>query len=541
MANHATIDKMKLISLTKENTIKTATAILVTTLALSNILGVIRDHFLAQKITTDLLDTYYAAFRLPDLIFNVIILGAVSSAFIPTFSTLLSQNKKDEAHRLASAVLTIGMVMVLGAIAVLYILLPWLTQYLVPDFSPEKQQMTYQLSRLLLVPPIFFALSYFFSAVLNSYKRFMASSLAPLIYNISIIGATYLFADRYGVYAVAWGVIIGAALHMCIQLIPLRTFSLKLKVAWDTKSSSVRQVGRLMIPRSIGLGALQIMFVSFTSMASGLGMGAVAILSLADNIQTMPTVVFGASVATALFPTLAQKFSLGKMDDFSKHIDKATTTILYYLVPTAIAVILLRIQIVRLVLRSGHFGWDQTVLTAQTLGFFALSMVFSGLIPLFTRSFYALHNTRSPTLYAIVSIIVSIISALLFKQWLGVSGLALAFSLGSLVNFTLLYSSLKKHIPDFNEDAIWAKIPPIIFGTIGMGIAIQITKFALGTVFDLDRFYEVALQAGLASVFGAAVYFATTYWLGFKDSELLGFGRIIGFFTGGRSGTRHKT
>jgi len=138
MANHATIDKMKLISLTKENTIKTATAILVTTLALSNILGVIRDHFLAQKITTDLLDTYYAAFRLPDLIFNVIILGAVSSAFIPTFSTLLSQNKKDEAHRLASAVLTIGMVMVLGAIAVLYILLPWLTQYLVPDFSPEN-------------------------------------------------------------------------------------------------------------------------------------------------------------------------------------------------------------------------------------------------------------------------------------------------------------------------------------------------------------------------------------------------------------------
>lgn len=532
---------MKLSFLNKENTIKAATAILVTTLALSNVLGVIRDHFLAQKIATDLLDTYYAAFRLPDLIFNVIILGAVSSAFIPTFSTLLSQNKKEEAHRLASAILTLGMAMVIGAIIVLYAALPLLTRYLVPDFSPEKQLITLHLSRLLLLPPIFFALSYFFSAVLNSYKRFMASSLAPLIYNVSIIIATYLFADIYGVFAVAWGVIIGALLHMFIQLIPMRTLGLRIKMIWDIRSASVRQVGQLMLPRSIGLGALQIMFVSFTSMASGLGMGAVAILSLADNIQTMPTVVFGTSVASALFPTLAEKFSLGKMDDFSKHIEKATITILYYLVPTAIAVILLRIQIVRLVLGSGHFGWDQTVLTAQTLGFFALSMVFSGLIPLFTRSFYALHNTRAPTIYAVISIVISIVSAVFFKRWFGVTGLALAFSLGSLVNFALLYSSLKNHLPDLREDAIWEKIPPIIAGTVCMGIAIQITKFALGTLFDLDRFYEVALQAGLATVFGASVYFATTYWLGFKDTQLLGFERIIGFFTGGRSGTRNKT
>lgn len=532
---------MKLSFLTKENTIKTATAILVATLALSNVLGVIRDHFLAQKIATDMLDTYYAAFRLPDLIFNVIILGAVSSAFIPTFSTLLSHNKKDEAHRLAQAVLTIGMVMVLGAILILFIFLPWLTHYLVPNFSPEKQQTTYQLSRLLLIPPIFFALSYFFSAVLNSCKRFMASSLAPLIYNVSIIVATFLYADAYGVYAVAWGVIIGAGLHMCVQLIPVRTLGLRLTVVWDTQSPSVRQVGRLMLPRSIGLGALQIMFVSFTSMASGLGMGAVAILSLADNIQTMPTVVFGTSVASALFPTLAQKYSMGKMDDFSKHIEKATTTILYYLVPTAIAVILLRIQIVRLVLGSGHFGWEQTVLTAQTLGFFALSMVFSGLIPLFTRSFYALHNTRAPTVYAIVSIVVSIVSALFFKQWFGVTGLALAFSLGSLTNFMLLYTSLKKQLPDLREDAIWEKIPPIIAGTIGMGIAIQITKFSIGTMLDpLDRFVKVAAQCGFAVMFGAAVYFALTYWLGFKDTQLLGFERILGFFTGGRNGTRDK-
>lgn len=531
---------MKLGFLSKENTIKAATGILVITLTLSNLLGVIRDHFLAQKITTNLLDTYYAAFRLPDLIFNVIILGAISSAFIPTFSNFIANKKDKEAQQLASSVLTVGMTLVIIAVVILYIFMPWLNKLLVPNFPPDKQLLTLKLSRLLLLSPILFALSYFFSAVLNSYKRFLASSLAPLFYNLSIIIATYYWGDRYNVYAVTWGVIIGVFFHMLIQLIPLPTLGIRLRLIWDTSSDAIRQVGRRMIPRSIGLGALQIMFVIFTSMASGMGVGAVAIFSLADNIQTMPTVVFGTSVASALFPTLAEKFSLGKMEDFSHHIERATVTILYYLVPATVAIILLRIQIVRLVLGSGHFGWQQTVLTAQTLGFFTLSIIFSGLIPLFARAFYALHDTRTPTYYAIVSVVVSLSCAFIFRLWIGVAGLALAFSIGSLINFVLLYFALKRQLTDFKSQAIWEKIPPIITGTIAMAIIIQIVKISMGTIYDLTRFYQVALQAGLATAAGVAIYFSVTYWLGFKEIKLLGIERVMGLFTGGSNGAARK-
>lgn len=516
----------------RENSIKGATSILVITLTLSNFLGLIRDHFLAQKISTDRLDTYYAAFRLPDMIFNVLILSAVSSAFIPVFSSLISNNQSKEANKLASNILTMGMLGIILLAIVLLIFMPFLVHIIVPQFSVEKQIATVSLSRLLLFSPIFFALSYLFSSILNSYKRFIISSFAPLIYNLSIIIATLFFVQDYGIYAVVWGVISGAFLHMLIQALPLNSLGVRLSFVWGTSNQLFKKVIRLMIPRSIGLGALQIMVVSFTAIASGLGSGSVAILQLADNIQTMPTVVFGTSVASALFPTLAEHFSLGKLDQFTQHIKKATVTIIYFLLPASIAILLLRIQIVRLVLGSGEFGWSQTILTAQTLGLFSVSILFSGLQPLFARAYYALQNTRTPTYFSLFSVGVSIFLGYLFGNLFGVSGLALAFTCGSILNTSLLYNGLKKKLPDLDNEDLWSKILKIIFGTFAMAVTIQLVKISIGTIYDLDRFYEVALQAGISIAIGFASYFATTYFLGFKEFQLLGMERLIGVFNG---------
>ena len=516
----------------QKNSIKGATSILVITLAFSNVLGLIRDHFLAQKITTDLLDTYYAAFRLPDLIFNILILGAVSSAFIPVFSSLISNNQQKEANKLVSNVLTMGMLGIILLAAILFLTMPFLIQFIVPEFSAEKQATTVYLSRFLLFSPIFFGFSYLFSAILNSYKRFIISSFAPLIYNLSIIIATVFFAEKYGVYAVVWGVISGAFLHMLIQALPLNSLGVRLGFVWGTSNQLFRKVIRLMIPRSIGLGALQIMVISFTAIASGLGAGSVAILQLADNIQTMPTVVFGTSIACALFPTLSEHFSSGKLDQFSHHIKKAMITIIYFLLPLSIAIILLRIQIVRLVLGSGEFGWTETELTAQTLGFFAVSILFSGLQPLLARAYYALQNTRIPTYYSLISVTVSILLGIVFGNILGVAGLALAFTCGSILNALLLYNGLKKKLDNLDDKTLWSSILKIIIGTFAMAVSIQLVKIAVGTIYDLDRFHEVAAQAGISAAIGMAAYFTTTYFLGFKEFQLLSLERLMGVFNG---------
>lgn len=513
---------------TQKNSVKGATSILVVTLTVSNILGLLRDHFLAQKVPADMLDTYYAAFRLPDLIFNTLILGAVSSAFIPIFSKYISNKDQEGAQKLASSTFTTGITLLILAVIALFFTMPYLIPLLVPDFSIEKQQATLNLSRLFLISPLFFGISYFFSAILNSYKRFFVSSLAPLVYNLSIIVATIGFADRYGIYSVAYGVIIGAVLHMLVQLLPVKNLGIRLHLLWDTTSSDIRKVGRLMIPRSIGLGAMQIMLFIFTAIASGLGVGAVAIFNLADNIQTMPTVVFGTSIASALFPTLAESYSLGKFNDFSRYLEKAMITILFFLVPATVGIILLRVQIVRLILGSGHFGWHETVLTAQTLGVFAISLVFSGLVPLFARAFYALQNTKTPTIYSVIGVIVSVIFGLFFSKYFGIAGLAFGFSIGIFVNFVLLYFAIKKHIPDFSSVTIISSLAKIIIATVAMALAIQIAKISVGTIYDLDRFVEVATQVGVSVGIGIAVYFSVTYFLGLNNIKFIKLGRLFG-------------
>jgi len=210
------------------------------------------------------------------------------------------------------------------------------------------------------------------------------------------------------------------------------------------------------------------------------------------------------------------------------------------LVPASIAIVLLRVQIVRLVLGSGHFGWGETVLTSQTLGFFALSLVFSGLIPLFSKAFYAVKNTKTPAIYAIITMLVTVGIAMVTSKYFGVAGLALAFSAGSLLNCSLLYYSLAKKIPSIDDPHIWTNLTKIIISSLVMAIAIQITKIAIGTIYDLDRFVEVAAQLIISLGIGAAVYFSITFLLGFRQIDFSKLENLISNLVGGLNGKKNQ-
>ena len=507
----------------RKNSLASASIILIITLTLSNFLGVIRDHYLTQKIPTDLLSVYYAAFRIPDLIFNILILGAITSAFIPIFTNLIAREKEDEAWEVTASVINIALVFLVGLSIILAIFMPYITPFVVPGFSPERQQLTASLARIMLLSPIFFGLSYILGGILNSYKRFLVYALAPLVYNLAIILGTLLFADKIGVVGVAISVVAGAFLHFLIQLpVAIRLgLKFKLKIAW--KHWGVQRIGLLMIPRAIALGANQIMLLIFTSIASALGGYSIAVYNLADNIQTMPMVVFGTSFATAIFPTLSEAISHNKYDDFSGQIKKMIRTILFFMVPMALIFIILRMQIVRLILGSGNFGWEQTIVTANTLAIFSFSLIFTGLTPLLSRSFYALHNTRVPMIITIASVIVSIILGKIFSLKMGVVGLALGYTIGSIATTIALYLMLRGPAKITKELEIWQFIAKVVFATVLTGLAMHGAILGANLFVDLHHFWGVAIQTLIALGVGLIVYLLVTHWFGLEEIKAISF------------------
>ncbi|MCA9388549.1 murein biosynthesis integral membrane protein MurJ [Candidatus Berkelbacteria bacterium] len=528
------INKLKNLVSGKNSLVSAATILILTTLA-SNVLGLLRDRFFAQKIPTDLLDTYFAAFRIPDFVFNILILGTITAAFIPVFLEYREKNKED-AWRVVHIMLGAITVSLLGISVLLLLLMPYLVPLLVPDFSAEKQSLTVELARIMLFQPIFFGFSYLFSGVLNALKRFFVYALAPLVYTAAIIISTLLFADQHGPSALVWGVVAGSFLHMAIQLLVAKNIGLKLAFSFDFSHPAFKKILRLMVPRSIGLGMLQAMLLTFTAIASALGPGAVAIYSLADNIQTMPTAVFGLSFITAMYPTMSENVAQKKIGEFAHLIWRGIRYLIVLLVPAGIGLILLRSQTVRLILGTGHFGWEQTILTADTLGLFSLSLFSQALVVLISRAFYALHDTKTPTVILVIGYLISIGLGWWFAPVagldLGVPGLALAFSLGSFVSLLILYLTIRGRVSELAalEKDLGLFFRNLFIAGIALVAVVQLEKIVIGGLVDMGKFWGVFVQTAGAIVVGSLVYLWLLQLLNVPEIELIKRFLLIRFF-----------
>lgn len=500
-----------------ENSVRGASVILLITMALSNVLGLFRDHFLASYIPTSELDIYFAAFRVPDLIFNFLVLGAISSAFIPVFCEFISKDKVEEGWKVTNSLLNIAVFLMLISAVVLFFIMPFITPLIVPNFDAEKMRRVTELSRLLMLTPVFFGVSYIFSGVLNSFKRFVAYSFAPLIYNLSIILGIFLLGRNSGITGIVYFVIIGAVLHMLIQLPSLINLGYKFEFLLDFKSPSIKRIGRLMFPRTIGMGVNQIMLVVYTAIGSALAVGSISAFNFANNIQTMPVVVFGTSFATAVFPTLTTAFSKSEPEKFIFYLNRTIRTISYLMIPVSVAFILLRAQIVRLILGSGNFGWSDTRATALTLGYFSLSLLAQGLIPLLARSFYAMKNTRTPMYISLITAAISIAIAYPLSAKMGVAGLALAFTIGSYINLFLLYILLARKY----KGVVSPKVVYSIFKIIGIsavtGIIARESMHYLANIVNMNTFLGVLEQTVITLIIGFIVYVGISYLLKIEE------------------------
>jgi len=517
-----------------ENSVRMASVILVITLTLSNVLGMLRDHFLARTIPTSELDIYFAAFRIPDLIFNFLILGAISSAFIPVFCEFIAQKKLDEGFRVTNILLNLAMLTLIACAIIFFFLMPYLTPLVVPHFEADKMERVTELSRLLMITPIFFAISYILSGVLNSFKRFLAYSIAPLVYNLAIIVGAIFIAPRFGVLGVVYFVILGAIFHVLVQLPTAYHLGFKYQFIADIKNLVVRRIVKLMLPRTIGMGMNQIMLIVYTAIASALAAGSISAFNFANNIQTMPVVVFGTSFATAVFPTLTTVAAHEDYKSFSFYLSRSVRTIAFILIPISLFFILLRAQIIRLILGSGQFAWDDTRLTALTLGYFSISLVAQGLIPLLARAFYAVKNTKTPMYISIITVVVSVILGYIFAPRMGVPGLALAFTLGSFFNALALYVFLKNDLKRDIGNKVLVILLKIISISLVSAAGVWVTMHLVASVVDMNTFFGVLGQTLAAISAGILIYLLLAYLLDFEEMGWAFSRKVNGVNNGGQ-------
>jgi len=506
-------------------TIGNAAFVLAATGLISNILGLYRERMIAGAFGAGrMTDAFYASFRLPDMIFNLLILGALSSAFIPVFVEKLSEKKKEEAQEVANSFLNFILLTAIVFGVLVFVSAPKLVPFLFPGFfnrpttdSINMYQLTVNLTRIMILSPIFFAISGVFGGILNSYKKFVAYSIAPLVYNICIILSVVYLRGYFAtpIYAVTVGVIVGAILHALVQLPSVLATGYRWRPMIDFKHGEVARIIKLMIPRTLAIGANQIVLLLDTFIASFF-VGGITVLTYANNIQTVPTVIFGISIATAIFPVLSESFSKNNMNEFMKNFSWSARRILFFMIPSTVGLIVLRAQIVRLIYGIGNFSWDNTYWTTKALLFFSIGIIAQALIPLLVRAFYSIQDTRTPLYISLVSMAVNVALSLslpfISALQLGVAGIALAFSIASILNAVLLFIWLNGRIGALDPDhRIFESTARLVLASALMGFV------CYGSLYFFDMFVNTSYVTGLiiqtagAVLAGGLSYFAITW------------------------------
>ena len=466
----------------RQKTIFSAALIIMVMIAASRFLGLIRNRVLANFFSVDELAIYFAAFRIPEVIFEILVFGTFSSAFIPTFTSYLSQKKKEEAWYTAAVSLNFAFLIFLVFAIFIFILAPLLYRLIAPGFELEQTMLIAALARILLIAQGFFVLSYFLTSVLESMQRFLVPALAPLLYNLGIILGAVFFTPILGIYAPIMGAVIGAFLHFLIQIPLALKLGFRPKFSLNFHHRGVREIGRLALPRVVELSFLQLGKMGELFLASLVSTAAFTYYTFANSISLLPIGLFGTSIAKAALPTLSYQTAKKEFKQFSETLIGLINQILFFVLPCAIFLAVLRIPVVRLVFGTSRFSWDSTVQTGWTLSAFALGIVTQALIYPLTRAFWALHNTKTPVKISIGMILSEIIlgGLLIIVFKMPIWSLALAFSLASFGQMVILFTLLIRFVPNFD----WQKIMKTSLKIIAAAFSSGALMFFLLKVLD---------------------------------------------------------
>lgn len=506
----------------RQTTILSGATVLMVMVFASRFLGLIRDRLLVHQYDSAQAAMFFAAFRLPDLMFQLLIFGALSVAFIPVFTEVLHREGEKDAFEFANNILNIALLL-FGVLSVLaFVFVGPLNALLVPGFDGPQKQMTDNLTQVMLFGQILLVIGSFFVGISQSFQRFIVPALAPLMYNLGVLIGIVVLAPWFGLLGVAYGVVIGAALHVLIQLPLVNSLGFRYRFSLDFLNHGVKDVVKMMSIRNIGLAVEQINDSVSLALASLISYSSVTLITFAQHLQFVPIGLFGATIAQAALPVLSAAKSRGEMENFKTILLTTIHQILFLTLPVGAILIVLRIPIVRLTFGAAQFSWVDTVLTGKTLAWLSLSVAAQSLIFLLVRAFFALKDTRTPVIVSFVNVAVNISLCWLFVQVLHMEvwSLGVAFSISANASFIVLMVLLDRKLGGFSRKSLIEPAAKMLFASVVAAIALYVPIKALDQlVFDTTKTVNLILLTGIASVFGLSIYLLLVWMLKIKELE----------------------
>jgi len=494
----------------------------------SQVLGLVRDRLLAYTFGAgSSLDVYYAAFRIPDLLYATIASFVAVTALIPFLYEKLDQDEtRVEAKKLIDQVTSLFVLIMVTACAVAFVTMPYLVRFIAPGLSGPSLDELILLSRILLLSPLILGVSNLFGSITQSFRRFTVFALGPVLYNLGIICGITVLLPIFGLKGLVFGVLCGALLHLAIQIPYVVREGFFPRFTSVINFHEMTRVIRSSFPRTLALSMTHIVTIVFIAIASRISEGSIAVFTFAMNLQSIPLAIIGTSYSVAAFPTLAKLWTSDDKEAFAVQVVTAVRHIMFWSFPAIALFIVLRAQIVRTILGSGLFDWTATRLTAAALALFAISVVAQSLQLLFLRASYAMGDMRGPMKNMLISSSITIVSAILLLSFFNsslefryfietilrvedITGTAvlmlpLAFSIGSLLSLAMFIVTFARRLPSGLRQArttlLHTFATSVVIGTVSYH-GLQLFE----NVFDLETVLGIFLQGFCAGMSGVIV------------------------------------
>ncbi len=510
----------------KEENILRAGFIIGASLIASAFLGLLRDRLFSQFFGAEpyfsQLGLYFAADRVPSFVFNIIVVGTLTTAFIPVFTKYLRKNANEIWNFASNALNSVLVVFAVLATLIFAFAYPLSKVISLNTLGSTDLNFMSSLLRIMMFAQLILVLSSFYTSIFQSLKRFLVPSLAPVLYNLGIIAFTLLFAKKMGVFAPAWGMVFGALMHFVTQALLSRDLGFRYSRILNFRDKGLVEMFALMLPRTVSLAANQISLLIDTSLSILIGASSLVIFNFAQHLQTVPVNFFGGAISQAAFPVLSTLSDDKK--EFSSVLKNTTKQIAFFVLPVSMLFIILRIPLVRLVFGASKFSWDATIGTSYTLAFFSISIVFQSLVYLFNKAFYSLCDTKTPVKISLISIAINIVLAAVFIVGLGfgIWSLSFAFSISSFINFVILFVVVGRTIPDLFDVGFLASLSKIGWASIFTAVCLYIPmKIMDKVVFDTTKTLHLIILTGTAFLIGFFSYILFSKFLDIKEREVV--------------------
>ena len=512
--------------MTEKRTLVKAAGLILAISIIGRLLGFVREQVIAAEFgTTMATDAYLMAFTIPNLIY-VILGGALATAFIPVFtSTNINQGPR-ESSKLASYIANLA-TLVMSAIAVLGILVaPWLVALIAPGFSPEAQDLTVKLTRIMFPCVLLATLSMLQGGLLNSLQHFAAPAFTSAAFSGTVILSVFLLVPEMGVYGLAVGTVLAMVAQVIIQIPAMFGRGLRYYPTISLQHPGVQKIGELVLPVMIGTGVNQIYVTIDRILASTLSEGSLAALNFANKLMFLPFNLFVVAVNTAVFPSFSALAAKGDYKELGNTMVFGLNLVGLFTIPAAVGLFVLSSPIVRVLFQRGAFDATSTQMTAFALQFFIFGLFAQGAYNVINRTYYSLQDTKTPVKISITVVIINLIFSLILIRFLQHGGLALANSLAANVNMVLAYWFLRSRLPDLPEKKLFLNLGKILLASLAMGAGVYFLDVFLAAHLNLAYLKAQIVHLSACMGFGVAIYMILVILLRVEEAWDL-FHRVI--------------